>query len=419
MGTAEYMAPEQARDSRAADHRADLYSLGCTMHFLLTGRPPFPGDNPLEVMLAHAEKPIPDLRALRSDVGDDLVAIHRRLLAKRQDDRFASASELLDAMDRLPVDTLAIRSQPIPPPIDRSHADTISMQVAVSTTEFAEPHARVLPRSVRAATRTKSTLRKSPAIGILLGVIAVVALLLTVIVVISRSGQSVTVVQGNRDETTIRVRPLEADRETQVEQPKLPSATTPVAATSSSPPHADIPGAEQEGVLRRKGDHGGAGNRNAAASSVQPEIPFARLSRQINEIREEIERRKRAGEFGVPTDAARMQRAANEAVFQRQRDGRLPPDQTITIQYDPKGVFSFSATKGVPTGAASPHEPNNTPKTSSGQPFKNEPRFGGGGFKGGGFKGGGFGGGGFKGGGFGGGTGAGAGGGTSPNGNPR
>ncbi len=59
MGTIDYMAPEQAEDSHGVDHRADIYSLGCTLYYLLTGREPFPGETVLKRMIAHMERPAP------------------------------------------------------------------------------------------------------------------------------------------------------------------------------------------------------------------------------------------------------------------------------------------------------------------------------------------------------------------------
>ena len=56
MGTIDYMAPEQAEDSHRVDHRADIYSLGCTFYFLLTGREPFPGETILKRLMAHMER---------------------------------------------------------------------------------------------------------------------------------------------------------------------------------------------------------------------------------------------------------------------------------------------------------------------------------------------------------------------------
>ena len=62
------MAPEQARDSRATSIQSDMYSLGCTFYFLLTGVPPFPGGDITEKLTRHAKAPVPDVCDLRQDV---------------------------------------------------------------------------------------------------------------------------------------------------------------------------------------------------------------------------------------------------------------------------------------------------------------------------------------------------------------
>src|SRR5262249_33629918 len=87
MGTVDYMAPEQAEDSHNVDHRADIYSLGCTLYFLLTGREPFPGPTVFKRMVAHQEHPAPSLRAIRPDVSPALEAAYQKMMAKRPEDR--------------------------------------------------------------------------------------------------------------------------------------------------------------------------------------------------------------------------------------------------------------------------------------------------------------------------------------------
>src|SRR4051794_21208686 len=88
MGTPDYMAPEQALSTRRADGRADLYSLGCTLYFLLTGRPPFPGESITEKLLHHQQTQPRPVETLRPDVPPGLAAVVRTMMAKRPDDRF-------------------------------------------------------------------------------------------------------------------------------------------------------------------------------------------------------------------------------------------------------------------------------------------------------------------------------------------
>ncbi|MCS7304286.1 MAG: protein kinase [Thermoguttaceae bacterium] len=99
MGTCDYMAPEQAVSTHHVDHRADIYSLGCTLYRLLTGEPPYKGQTLVEVLMAHRDAPIPSLRAARPEVSDDLDRIFQRMVAKRPEDRFASMAEVIRALE--------------------------------------------------------------------------------------------------------------------------------------------------------------------------------------------------------------------------------------------------------------------------------------------------------------------------------
>ena len=98
MGTPAYLAPEQARDARTADIRADLYSLGCTLYYLLSGRVPFPGASLAEIILKHqSEQPEP-LSQSRPEVPEGVQAIVTKLLAKRPEDRYPTPGELAEAL---------------------------------------------------------------------------------------------------------------------------------------------------------------------------------------------------------------------------------------------------------------------------------------------------------------------------------
>jgi uncharacterized protein (TIGR03067 family) len=98
MGTPDYIAPEQAIDAHAADIRADIYSLGCTLFYLLTGRPPFHEGNVVDKLKAHASVTPPSVNKLRKDVPAPVAEIVTRMLAKKPGDRFQTPAEVVAAL---------------------------------------------------------------------------------------------------------------------------------------------------------------------------------------------------------------------------------------------------------------------------------------------------------------------------------
>ncbi|MDY7231296.1 protein kinase domain-containing protein [Hyalangium rubrum] len=101
LGTPHYMAPEQARgEVGQLDRRADVYSLGATLYFMLTGRPPIPGDNGLEILSNIASLEPPHPRALNPNIPPDLEAIVLKCLEKDRSARYDSARALIEDLDR-------------------------------------------------------------------------------------------------------------------------------------------------------------------------------------------------------------------------------------------------------------------------------------------------------------------------------
>ncbi|HEY2155880.1 MAG TPA: protein kinase, partial [Isosphaeraceae bacterium] len=95
LGTFDYISPEQARDPRDVDVRSDLYSLGCTLYYMLAGRPPFPDGTVLQKLIQHQEEPPPDVRAANPAVPADLASTVLKLMAKDRDRRYQSPEALV------------------------------------------------------------------------------------------------------------------------------------------------------------------------------------------------------------------------------------------------------------------------------------------------------------------------------------
>jgi hypothetical protein len=98
MGTPDYMAPEQATNPHEADIRADVYSLGCTLYFLLTGRAPFASPSGLDKIMAHIEQRPEPLTQFRSDVPPELAGALERMLAKAPAQRYQTPAEVVQAL---------------------------------------------------------------------------------------------------------------------------------------------------------------------------------------------------------------------------------------------------------------------------------------------------------------------------------
>lgn len=117
MGTLDYMPPEQAKNSKKADQRSDIYSLGCTMFFLLTAQAPYPARTLVDSVVAHRDQPIPKLaeRIKSADaalVSRELQGMFERMMAKHPDDRFNGMKSVIGELEAV------LAKLPVPEPVD-------------------------------------------------------------------------------------------------------------------------------------------------------------------------------------------------------------------------------------------------------------------------------------------------------------
>jgi serine/threonine protein kinase len=98
LGTPDFIAPEQAQNSSAADIRSDIYSLGCTLYYLLTARLPFPGETPWEKILGHVSGTAPPVESLRREVPAELAAVVRKMMAREPANRYQVPAEVVAAL---------------------------------------------------------------------------------------------------------------------------------------------------------------------------------------------------------------------------------------------------------------------------------------------------------------------------------
>ena len=154
LGTAEYIAPEQALDSHAADIRADIYSLGATFYFLLAGHSPFHKGTALEKMLSHQTRQPRPIRELRPEAPPGLAAVIERMMAKEPAERYQTPAQAAEAL-------AAWTKAPIPPPpqeeMPESPPPVAGAWQAETARRFSRGPLRRLPFAARPAPRRRKT----------------------------------------------------------------------------------------------------------------------------------------------------------------------------------------------------------------------------------------------------------------------
>jgi serine/threonine protein kinase/formylglycine-generating enzyme required for sulfatase activity len=120
MGTVDFIAPEQALSSKAADARSDIYSLGITLWYLLTGKAVYDGDSLTARLLAHQQLPIPSLCAVCDEASPELESVFQKMVAKDPDERYSSMTNVLRALEDYTTGSASISTLRLEPSEDSS-----------------------------------------------------------------------------------------------------------------------------------------------------------------------------------------------------------------------------------------------------------------------------------------------------------
>jgi serine/threonine-protein kinase len=164
LGTVDYMAPEQGLNAKTFDHRADIYSLGCTLYFLLTGQPPFPEGTLAQRIVKHQTQSPPSIVEKRPDAPPQLVRICRKMMAKAPKDRYQSAEDVARALSDLNPERSLKRAVPLDQtageeeaPAAREATEVAADPAASSETPEVVPAGTVVASARRTRSRRQST----------------------------------------------------------------------------------------------------------------------------------------------------------------------------------------------------------------------------------------------------------------------
>jgi len=151
LGTADYLAPEQAADSHTVDIRADIYSLGCSLFFLLTGQPPFTEGTLIQRLIAHQTKTPPAVTEFRRDVPDELIQVLLKMMAKNRNDRTSTAGDVVERLSSF-LRTTAMRPELDAVPILLERVASVKRPAGVVESDRAVPVGSGTPLAAETST---------------------------------------------------------------------------------------------------------------------------------------------------------------------------------------------------------------------------------------------------------------------------
>ncbi len=224
LGTPECIAPEQIRDAQSADIRADIYSLGCTLYYLLTGGPPFRAENLWDLYQSHFSMEADPLNLVRPEVPAELAALVAKMMAKEPERRFQTPAEVAQALlpffkdgsakpapTRTDVSTAGgavMRENPVPikqvtTPSPKPAAATAETRWE-SLIEFKETERPPIVPAMTAPASSRHKARPSAQVAIAALVLGIVALGAIVITIKAKDGTVVTIKTDDHDEVVIQ-----------------------------------------------------------------------------------------------------------------------------------------------------------------------------------------------------------------------
>jgi serine/threonine protein kinase/Leucine-rich repeat (LRR) protein len=214
MGTVDYMAPEQALSTKHADARADIYSLGCTLYYLLTGKAAYDGETLLARMLAHRESPIPSLGA---DVPEQVQAVFEKMVAKTVEDRYQTMSEVVAALEACSPSQQASLS--IQQPDDTNlDADALTflkeIPVHIATKPAKQP---AVPKPVKQPASPKTGKDRKKLILAVVGAAVLGLAIMAAVIVKMQTKDGTLIVEVNQPDVVVQV--LDAEGKVEISQP--------------------------------------------------------------------------------------------------------------------------------------------------------------------------------------------------------